>query len=126
MCIVLGTDCCLLSHIRPVFILPLSLPDVTSLAISVRPLPSRAFDMVMGWVFTGAAFGFTTQMYTNALRQLPLTRYPWEYLIWTAGGAWGGYFMSGAVARARARVAEIEATRGELAKGPPRDILDQQ
>ena len=82
--------------------------------------------MAMGWVLTGAAFGFTTQLYTNALRQLPLTRYPWEYLIWTAGGACGGYFMANAVARAKERVAEIEATRVDLAKGPPRDILDQQ
>lgn len=82
--------------------------------------------MVSGWVLTGAAFGFTTQLYTNALRKLPLTRYPWEYVFLTMGGAVGGYLMDGAVRRAKERVADLQAKRAELAKGPPVDVLNQQ
>lgn len=76
-------------------------------------------------MLTGAAFGFLTQMYTNALRKMPLTRYPWEYVILSGLGATGGYYMDYYVQKAKLRVAELQAKRAELAKGPPRDLLNQ-
>eukprot|EP00210_Caulerpa_lentillifera_P006869 g6566.t1 len=81
--------------------------------------------MVSGWILTGAVFGFTTQMYTNALRKLPLTRYPWEYVFLTAGGAMLGNYMSGAVERAKRRVEEIDKRRTELIEGPPKEFQNQ-
>ena len=82
--------------------------------------------MVSGWVLTGAVFGFTTQMFTNGLRKMPLTRYPWEYAIFTLGGAAGGYYLDGEMQNATKRLAEIKAKRVDLAKGPPREVLDNR
>jgi len=79
--------------------------------------------MLSGWVLTGAAFGFTTQLYTNALRKLPLTRYPWEYVFLTGLGALGGHFLDGAATRARIKVEALQARRKDLAKGPPEEVL---
>ncbi|KMZ65226.1 hypothetical protein ZOSMA_32G00120 [Zostera marina] len=37
--------------------------------------------------FIGAVLGFTTQMYSNALRKLPLMRHPWEHVLGMGLGA---------------------------------------
>ncbi|XP_068653419.1 uncharacterized protein [Aristolochia californica] len=37
--------------------------------------------------FIGAPLGLGTQMYSNALRKLPLTRHPWEHLLGMGLGA---------------------------------------
>ncbi|EEH58869.1 uncharacterized protein MICPUCDRAFT_56150 [Micromonas pusilla CCMP1545] len=42
----------------------------------------------------GAAMGFGTQLFINALRKLPLLRNPWEHVLWTGGGVWAANAMA--------------------------------
>lgn len=45
--------------------------------------------MVSG-AFFGACIGLGINLYSNALRKVPLMRQPWEHLIAIGGGAWVG------------------------------------
>ena len=45
--------------------------------------------MVSG-AFFGGCIGLAINMYSNALRKVPLMRQPWEHLIAIGGGAWAG------------------------------------
>ena len=38
--------------------------------------------MVSG-VVLGGLLGLTVQLYSNAVRKLPLMRHPWEHVLWT-------------------------------------------
>ena len=38
--------------------------------------------MVSG-LLLGGVLGLTVQLYSNAVRKLPLMRHPWEHVLWT-------------------------------------------
>lgn len=46
--------------------------------------------MVSSATLIGAAFGLSCQLYSNAVRKLPLMRHPWEHLVGIGLGAWAG------------------------------------
>lgn len=48
--------------------------------------------MVSG-AFFGGCIGLGINMYSNALRKVPLMRQPWEHLIALGGGAWAGNWL---------------------------------
>lgn len=74
------------------------------------------------YAIAGVVFGFTTQLYANALRKVPLTRYPWEYAAFMTLGGIVGYWMEGACEREEAEIEKLLAKRAELVKGPPPDL----
>ncbi|KAK9820798.1 hypothetical protein WJX74_004980 [Apatococcus lobatus] len=71
--------------------------------------------MVSG-VLLGGLLGLTVQLYSNAVRKLPLMRHPWEHVLWTAGGAWGGNAVVEWEKRATVEVEEILKQRQEKNK----------
>lgn len=68
----------------------------------------------------GALFGFTVQIYANAVRKLPVMRSPWEHMIWAGLGATAFTVADRKKAELEVEVQEMITRRAEKSQGPPR------
>ena len=68
--------------------------------------------MVSG-AFFGGCIGLGINMYSNALRKVPLMRQPWEHVIATGLGAWAGNQLVEFENRTAKELDEMLAKRAE-------------